>query len=618
MTFSLTRSNTIKYLAIIIIVSIILAVFNNLYKELNQLETKEQIKLESSFELTMQSINSYLDLMRTKVALLAYKQNNLISKLFEDPENFELIDKLNVIVKKQMPDAFGISLANSNGEVIFDDFDGHVGESCRTNIYQFASTKGTYHQIRIHPNSSGYHFDMMIQFSDKKAGKGIFFISFFVKSLVKIFKQNMLPEHQLMLLLQGDENLIEIHNEGSRIDMQRPLHLTETEYKRLNLSAPVVNTLWNLVNLPPEQTNSKQFKQILISHISYIILLSLLSIYMIYSLRLEAKEKRSLQLNNKRLEKKVEERTKEILENNTRFETLINNASDAIISCNEKQEIILFNLAAEKLFDYKSSTLINQPLSILLPDSIQNKHHNLVNSFAQEGKYQSRMKSERSTIEAKRSDGKIIPCEGSISKLQFKESKIYTVFLRDISKRIKAEDKIRRLALTDSLTGLSNRHNFEVQCNKSIAYYKRYPTQVIGLILLDLEHFKPVNDTYGHATGDELLKIVANILISHVRETDIVGRLGGDEFAILVQGIKSEKDISLIAEKLVHELSQPQQIRENTVTIGTSIGISIYSNTDIDLEQFFKQADDALYAAKNSGRSTYFIYHPELLKASDS
>jgi len=311
------------------------------------------------------------------------------------------------------------------------------------------------------------------------------------------------------------------------------------------------------------------------------------------------------------LEAQVKKLTAELKESDLRFRNIVEQNADGIIVVNGDGLVRFVNPAAEKLFAFQSNEVIGQSLDILLPDYVRAEHHKHIANFGQDNDSQSRSKDTRAEVTARRKDGQLIPSEGSICKFKFKGSMVYTVFLRDITERKKAEEEIRKLAQTDPLTGLSNRHYFEVKFKEALTYYKRYPTQKIGLILLDLDHFKPVNDTYGHAVGDELLQKVAEILLANVREVDVVGRLGGDEFVILAKGVNTEYDMIVIAKKLVLQISQPQQLDEYCIQIGASIGISICSENNSDMEVLFKQADEALYAAKDAGRSTYCIFPQE-------
>ena len=178
--------------------------------------------------------------------------------------------------------------------------------------------------------------------------------------------------------------------------------------------------------------------------------------------------------------------------------------------------------------------------------------------------------------------------------------------------------KIRRsnmerehLATHDPLTGLPNRLLLLDRLDQAILRSKRQHTQV-GLLFIDLDGFKEVNDTLGHAAGDELLKQIALRLRKVVREVDIIARLGGDEFIIGILDAANTEQVSLVAEKLLKAISQPAQIAGQEVAISGSVGVCVYPSQGPDAEALLKCADAAMYAAKEAGKNQVRHYSPEL------
>ena len=306
----------------------------------------------------------------------------------------------------------------------------------------------------------------------------------------------------------------------------------------------------------------------------------------------------------------VEERTRDLIKINEQARSLVNNTSDGIISVDKNQNIIMFNPAAEKMFHYNANDIIGKPLSLLVPDDVQENHHKFVTEFENNFLYKSKMMGGRPEVRGKRRDGSTFPAEASICKYNINDEKYYTAFVRDITERRDSEAEIRRLAMIDGLTNLDNRYYFETGFREAIVYHQRFLEHQLSLLLIDLDMFKQVNDTYGHPIGDKVLKRVAQILRSNVRAVDRVGRLGGDEFAILLQETGSQKQVAMIAEKLIQALSQPYSIDGHIVHIGASIGIAICPETNVDMEEMFKHADRMLYESKAAGRNTYRIYSP--------
>jgi len=179
--------------------------------------------------------------------------------------------------------------------------------------------------------------------------------------------------------------------------------------------------------------------------------------------------------------------------------------------------------------------------------------------------------------------------------------------MQDITERKRIDNKLLRLAMTDSLTGLANRTQFEKRFDSSIKLAIR-ENNTLALMMIDLDKFKAVNDTFGHPIGDELLKIVAKVLTDNARETDVIARLGGDEFAILVVHPDKKESVGGYAQRIISELSATFIIKGNEINIGSSIGISVCPEDACEQEGLLKKADIALYKSKTNGGNIYTYY----------
>lgn len=177
----------------------------------------------------------------------------------------------------------------------------------------------------------------------------------------------------------------------------------------------------------------------------------------------------------------------------------------------------------------------------------------------------------------------------------------------DISARKEMEDALKSLATTDSLTGLDNRRSFLATLDSEMARIKRYPGVHASLLMADLDHFKKINDTYGHATGDAMLKHIATVLRGSARRTDFIGRLGGEEFSILLTetGIDQAKHYAEALCKTVRE--SPLEIDGQRIPVTISIGVTRLKQKDVAIELAMHRADMALYEAKNTGRDRVVV-----------
>ncbi|HJU71342.1 MAG TPA: EAL domain-containing protein [Paucimonas sp.] len=181
----------------------------------------------------------------------------------------------------------------------------------------------------------------------------------------------------------------------------------------------------------------------------------------------------------------------------------------------------------------------------------------------------------------------------------------------DISAKVDADARNLYLSRHDSLTRLPNRSIFHEELNKALTEAKEAGSAV-GLLFLDLDRFKEINDVLGHHSGDALLQCVATRLLGCVRKSDVVARLGGDEFAIICKRLANTGDLEHLGAKLVAVLSSPFMIENHEISASASIGITVYPFDTQEPVQMLKNADMAMYAAKSSGRSTYRLYSEKL------
>ncbi len=179
---------------------------------------------------------------------------------------------------------------------------------------------------------------------------------------------------------------------------------------------------------------------------------------------------------------------------------------------------------------------------------------------------------------------------------------------KEITGRKLIEEGLKRTALYDILTGLPNRALFNDRLKFAIIQAKRKATK-IALMFIDLDNFKPINDTYGHNAGDLLLKLAAKRMKDSIRESDTVGRIGGDEFLLLLPAINTPQDALNVAEKIRHEINKPFELPGvPAVNISSSTGVAIYPEHGSNATHLIKSADDAMYLAKERGRNKVVLF----------
>jgi diguanylate cyclase (GGDEF)-like protein/PAS domain S-box-containing protein len=212
-----------------------------------------------------------------------------------------------------------------------------------------------------------------------------------------------------------------------------------------------------------------------------------------------------------------------------------------------------------------------------------------------------------------RKDGTIVWTHRTISLVRDSagQPRFFLRIIEDISERKQTSERLARLAHYDSITRLPNRVLFHDRLGQSIAQARRN-NRFVGVLFLDLDRFKLVNDTLGHAAGDQLLKKVAERLTQALRPSDTVGRLSGDEFAVILPELTVPQHAGFVAQKLIDMLKAPFDLDGNEVFVTASIGITLYPFDSDNIEMLIRDADAAMYSAKAAGRNTYQFYTTEM------
>ena len=275
-------------------------------------------------------------------------------------------------------------------------------------------------------------------------------------------------------------------------------------------------------------------------------------------------------------------------------------ASNAVFITNRQGEIEWVNDAFIRLSGYSEQEIIGNTPNLLRSGLHDQAYYERLWNTILAGETFTSETTER------RRDGSLYTVRQIITPVRGSHGEVdhFISMQEDISEQLAAQKKIEFMAHFDALTSLPNRTLFFDRLKQAAALSRRSAGHV-GLLFLDLDRFKPVNDTYGHAVGDALLKAVAERLQHCVRESDTVSRIAGDEFTVVLPQIASRTDAATVAEKIVKSISEPFLIDGHDIRIGTSVGIALYPDDTKDEQQLVKLADNAMYVAKNQGRNTF-------------
>jgi diguanylate cyclase (GGDEF)-like protein/PAS domain S-box-containing protein len=288
----------------------------------------------------------------------------------------------------------------------------------------------------------------------------------------------------------------------------------------------------------------------------------------------------------------------------------INNTPLAVLEWDRDFRLVRWSPQAENIFGWRAEEVLGMPLtgSQLTHEADRDRVVELINQLM--AGQQPRATGLNRNY---RKDGETIWCEWYHSCLLDEQGRIVSIlsFVQDVSSRIQAEERLQYLATRDALTGLPNRVLLQERLTQAIAQARRSGRRV-GVVFIDLDRFKNVNDTLGHRIGDELLKRVTSALSHALREADLLARLGGDEFMVIVEDFDDPAVLNRIAQKLQDAVSQPFEIEEHDIYVTSSIGISVYPDDGDAPEELLKHADVAMYRSKELGRNTYQFFDADL------
>lgn len=286
------------------------------------------------------------------------------------------------------------------------------------------------------------------------------------------------------------------------------------------------------------------------------------------------------------------------------------NSSEGMAITDENGFILDVNPAFYRLTQYAQEEIIGQNFSKSSSDNHnKNFYREMWEQISATGHWQGE-------IENRRKNGELFSELLTIDTVYNDAQRVqhYVAIFTDISASKEAAKLIWQQANFDSLTRLPNRSMLKDRIEKEIARAERR-NSMMAMLLLDVDHFKEVNDALGHAVGDELLIEVARRLTSAVRKVDTVARLGGDEFVVLLSDINDLSDVNSITRNIVESLAQVYHLEHNIIHVTASIGIALYPNDNFCIEDLLKSADQAMYTAKAQGRNRYYFFTPAMQAA---
>jgi diguanylate cyclase (GGDEF)-like protein/PAS domain S-box-containing protein len=290
-----------------------------------------------------------------------------------------------------------------------------------------------------------------------------------------------------------------------------------------------------------------------------------------------------------------------------RFRSLAEAALDAIVVVDAENRVRFWSTGAVRMFGWSEAEMLGAPPDRIVPEALRAAHRAGLRRYVETG--EARVIGRTVELMAVRRDGAGFPIELSLSSWRQGSEVFFCSIVRDVTERKHAEARVRHLAFYDALTGLPNRVLLMERLDHALATAAREGT-MLAVLCLDLDRFKEVNDTRGHAAGDRVLQVAAERLRSRVREVDTVARLGGDEFAVLQVGVGSAAAVQRLCERLLEAFAAPISVEDQPAHVGLSIGVALAPTDGSAADDLLRFADLALYRAKGEGRGAFRMFEP--------
>jgi diguanylate cyclase (GGDEF)-like protein/PAS domain S-box-containing protein len=276
---------------------------------------------------------------------------------------------------------------------------------------------------------------------------------------------------------------------------------------------------------------------------------------------------------------------------------------DGVVVCDRAGTIVFVNRQAEEMTGYSRGELVGRRIETLVPIRYRRRHPDLRAGFHRRGK--SRPMGGNTDLLLRRKDGSLLAVDIALGPMD----KHTVVAIRDVTERRSMEEALTHRALHDPLTELANRSLFFDRLRQALGDARR-TRSTVAVVMLDLDGFKAVNDAFGHAIGDEVLRTLGGRLGEGLRATDTAARIGGDEFSLVMPHVASRRAVQAAVRKRLRAVERPVVVGRRKISVGISAGISLYPDDARDADSLIRHADGAMYSAKREGRDVVFHLSP--------
>jgi diguanylate cyclase (GGDEF)-like protein/PAS domain S-box-containing protein len=304
-----------------------------------------------------------------------------------------------------------------------------------------------------------------------------------------------------------------------------------------------------------------------------------------------------------RIELLVSDRTVRLRDREARLQAILDNAGDAILTVDRDGRLVSANRATATLFGYRPEQLPGLPIETLVPSPHGESGVALLARLA--------VAAPGDDLKGINAGGENFPVALSVSRVLLPTEHLFVCIVHDLSEHYRSQERIYYLAHYDTVTGLENRFALRKRLDEQLAQARRAQAG-LAVLYIDLDHFKKINDSFGHHAGDQLLVAASARMKDLLRDVDAVGRLGGDEFVIVLGGPLTPDSVTTVAVRVVESLSEPYHLNGATVHSGASVGVALYPDDGDDAPTLLRHADTAMYAAKREGRGNFQFFSPAM------
>ncbi len=277
-------------------------------------------------------------------------------------------------------------------------------------------------------------------------------------------------------------------------------------------------------------------------------------------------------------------------------------AEESVVLVNDEHKVIFINNSAQRIFGYSEDEILGQPISMIIPNKEHYDNDSMLYDFARShvrARYEIHRKF---PIYGQHKDGREFMISLAVVNATSERYNCYSLIINDISENKRNEEELIKLAATDPLTGIFNRREFRVVAEKEIMRSRRYG-RPLSILMMDIDHFKIINDSFGHAAGDKALQHLTKLCLTSLRTMDVIARWGGEEFVVMLPET-GYKGAMIIAERLRKIIETVEFTHNNNkIDITVSIGVSSFKQGDDSVDILLSRSDEAMYKAKQAGRN---------------